>query len=63
MINIVIDIKDVFSKYAWVVPMKDKTGKTLVIAFISVLKTGRCPKSLQTEEGTVLKKIRNLMMY
>ena len=31
---------DVFSKYAWVVPIKDKTGKTLVIAFKSVLKSG-----------------------
>ena len=31
-------IIDVFSKYAWVVPIKDKTGKTLVIAFKSVLK-------------------------
>ena len=26
-------IIDVFSKYAWVVPIKDKTGKTLVHAF------------------------------
>ena len=33
-------IIDVFSKYAWVVPIKDKTGKTLVIAFKSVLKSG-----------------------
>ena len=45
-------IIDVFSKYAWVVPIKDKTGKTLVIAFKSVLKSGRCSKSLQTDKGT-----------
>ena len=31
---------DVFSKYAWVVPIKDKTGKTLVEAMKSVLKEG-----------------------
>ena len=38
------------------VPVKDKTGETLVIAFKSVLKGGRCPKSLQTDnEGTELK--------
>ena len=48
-------IIDVFSKYAWVVPIKDKTGKTLVIAFKSVLKSGRCPKSLQTDKGTEFK--------
>ena len=46
---------DVFSKYAWVVSIKDKTGKTLVIAFKSVLKSGRCPKSLQTDKGTEFK--------
>ena len=33
-------IIDVFSKYAWVIPIKDKT---LVIAFKSVLKSGRSP--------------------
>ena len=48
-------IIDDFSKYAWVVPIKDKTGKTLVIAFKSVLKSGRCPKSLQTDKGTEFK--------
>ena len=37
-------IIDVFAKYAWVVPIKDKTGKTLVIAFKSVLKSGQSPK-------------------
>ena len=48
-------IIDVFSKYAWVVPIKDKTGKTLVHAFKSVLKSGRKPKSLQTDKGTEFK--------
>ena len=37
------------------VPIKDKTGKTLVIAFKSVLKSGRCPKGLQTDKGTEFK--------
>ena len=46
---------DVFSKYAWVVPIKDKTGKTLVIAFKSVLKSGRWPNILQTDKGAELK--------
>ena len=48
-------IIDVFSKYAWVVPIQDKTGKTLVIAFKTVLKSGRSPKSLQTDKGTEFK--------
>ena len=46
---------DVFSKYAWVVPIKDKTGKTLVEAMKTVLKEGRTPKSLQTDKGTEFK--------
>ena len=48
-------IIDVFSKYAWVVPVKDKTGKTLVHALKSVLKSGQKPKSLQTDKGTEFK--------
>ena len=48
-------IIDVFSKFAWVVPIKNKTGKTLVDAFKSVLKSGRSPKSLQTNKGTEFK--------
>ena len=48
-------IIDVFSKFAWVVPIKNKTGKTLVDAFKSVLKSGRSPKSLQTDKGTEFK--------
>ena len=29
---------DIFSKYAWVVPLKDKKGVTIVNAFQSILK-------------------------
>jgi hypothetical protein len=44
---------DVFSKYAWVTPLKDKTGKTLVRAFEGILKTSkRRPQRLQTDKGT-----------
>ena len=43
-------IIDVFSKYIWAVPIKDKAGKILVHAFKSVLKNGRKPKSLQTDK-------------
>ena len=33
----------VLSKYAWVVPLKDKTGKSLKEAFQVIFKTGRQP--------------------
>ena len=44
-----------FSKYAWVVPIKDKMGKTKVEAMKTVLKEGRTPKSSQTDTGTEFK--------
>ena len=45
---------DVFFKYAWVVPIVDKSGKTLVKAMKGVLKD-RSPKSLQTDKGKEFK--------
>lgn len=41
---------DIFSKYAWVVPMKKKTGEALTKAFASIKK--RQPLRLQTDKGT-----------
>ena len=43
---------DVLSKYAWVSPMKDKKGKSLIAAFNSILKKGRKPEKLRTDKGT-----------
>ena len=43
---------DVLSKYAWVVPLKDKTGQRLVEAFQLIFKSGRQPFALQTDKGT-----------
>ena len=41
---------DVFSKKAWVVPLKDKTGTTLLSAFQSI--PDALPMRLQTDKGT-----------
>ena len=38
--------------YAWVVPLKDKTGKNLKEAFEVIFKLGRQPIRLQTDRGT-----------
>ena len=40
------------SRYSWVVPLKDKTEKTLVTAFQLIFKSGRRPIRLQTDKGT-----------
>ena len=47
---------DVFSKFAWVVPIKDKTGTTLTQAFAFIFKSSkRKPLSLQTDKGREFK--------
>ena len=43
---------DVFSKYGWVMPLKNKTGALLVEALDKIYKGGRVPKHLQTDDGT-----------
>lgn len=43
---------DVLSKYAWVVPLKDKTGRSLVTAFMEIFKHGRQPLALQSDKGS-----------
>ena len=44
---------DVFSKYAWVEPVKSKTGQDVTTAFEKILKRsqGRQPQNLQTDNG------------
>ena len=37
---------DVFSKYAWVVPLKNKTGPSLVNAFKVILSSVRKPEKI-----------------
>ena len=43
---------DIFSKYAWVVPLKTKQGQELVKAFQTILASGRKPSKVQTDQGT-----------
>lgn len=43
---------DIFSKYAWAVPLKKKTGAEVVKAFRGIFKSGRKPIKLNTDQGT-----------
>ena len=43
---------DVFSKFAWVIPLRNKLGETLVNGFQSILYLGRSPEKLQTDKET-----------
>uniref|UniRef100_A0A3B1JVY7 Integrase catalytic domain-containing protein n=1 Tax=Astyanax mexicanus TaxID=7994 RepID=A0A3B1JVY7_ASTMX len=42
---------DILSKYAWVRVLRNKTGVEVTDAFNSILKEGRVPKKLQTDQG------------
>ena len=46
---------NVLSKYVWVVPLKSKTGASLVVAFERIFQEGRKPARLQTDAGTEFK--------
>jgi hypothetical protein len=47
-----LNIIDVFSKFAWSVPLKDKRGETVAEAFkLIVKKSGRLPKFLWVDQG------------
>ena len=43
---------DIFSKYAFVLPLKTKKCQELVKAFQKILCTGRKPTKLQADQGT-----------
>ena len=48
----VLTVIDVLSKYAWVEPLKSKTGECLVQAFGKIIKKGRKPRMFHTDKGT-----------
>ena len=44
---------DIFSKYAWVVPLKDKKGISIVNAFQKILKeSDRKPNKIWVDKGS-----------
>lgn len=47
----ILTVIDVFSKFAWVVPIKTKSSSNVAQAFESILKNGRIPHNLQTDNG------------
>ena len=62
---------DLFSKYAWVVPLKDKRGISIVNAFQKIISKGRKPNKIWVDQGSEFYnntfkdflKINNIEMY
>lgn len=50
--HFLLTVIDTFSKFAWAVPLKDKSGPNVMRALSTVFKEGRIPKNLHTDEGT-----------
>ena len=49
----ILNVIDVFSKFVWSVPIKDKTGKTITNTFQSIFKTSkRKPNKLWVDNGS-----------
>ena len=52
-VKYLLTIIDVFSKYAWVMPLKTKTGKDITKAFDHIIEgSGRKPSRLWVDKGT-----------
>ena len=51
-VRYLLTVLDVFSKYGWMLPLKDKTGKSVVDAFKEIFKKSkRKPEKLWTDKG------------
>ena len=70
-IKYLLCVIDLFSKYAWVVPLKDKRGISIVNAFQKIISEGRKPNKIWVDQGgefynNLFKrflKINNIEMY
>ena len=52
-IRFLVCVIDIFSKYAWVVPLKDKKGVSIATAFQSILKqSNRKPNKIWVDKGS-----------
>jgi L-rhamnose mutarotase len=50
--NYILTIIDVLSKYAWAVPLKNKSGNEMSETIAKLIReNGRCPKNFQTDRG------------
>ena len=50
-VKYLLTVIDVFSKYGWIEPLKDKSGKSVAAAFKKIFGEGRIPKKLWVDKG------------
>lgn len=49
--HFLLTVIDTFSKYAWVVPCKNKNAESVTNAMAEIFKTKSAPRHLQTDDG------------
>ena len=62
-VNYLLVVIDVLSKYVWVRAMKNKTARSLLEAFDSILSEGRKPEKLRTEHEIENDSIRQKIFF
>ena len=70
-IKYLLGVIDLFSKYAWVVPLKDKKGTSIVHASQKIISEERKPNKIWVDQGSefynnsfkIILKIHNIEMY
>lgn len=50
--NYLLTVIDVFSKFAWAIPLKNKTNKTIIEAFKKIFSSKRIPNRIHTDKGS-----------
>ena len=51
-IKYLLMVIDIFSKYGWIKPLKDKKTETVSLAFYEIFKSKRKPTMLWTDKGS-----------
>ena len=49
--HFILTVIDIFSRYAWARPLRNKSGKEVAAAFKDIFREGRIPKRIQTDQG------------
>ena len=48
----ILTVIDIFTKYAWAIPLKNKSGLSITIGFKAILSEGRKPEKLWVDRGS-----------
>jgi transposase InsO family protein len=50
--SFILMVIDVFSKFAWGIPLKNKSAQTIIDSFKKIFEDGRIPKKIHTDQGS-----------